>query len=87
MVGKHWIEGQTEHFLTGQELKNKKEKKNKQKDEPQKDKIYYRGYPNFAQPRGPHWQFAMNTKASLSFVIWKRLQSPWSLIWQVGPER
>lgn len=27
MVGKHWIEGQTEHFLTGQELKNKKEKK------------------------------------------------------------
>jgi len=29
MVGKHWIEGQTEHFLTGQELKNKKEKKNK----------------------------------------------------------
>lgn len=29
----------------------------------------------------------MNTKASLSFVIWKRLQSPWSLIWQVGPER
>lgn len=23
MVGKHWIEGQTKHFLTGQELKKK----------------------------------------------------------------